>query len=62
MGTTARLRPDGGEMVTFVIADLERRREWYRAAHNAAYLRAVEDLLARVRSAPKLSATPWFRR
>jgi hypothetical protein len=52
MGTTARLRPDGAEMVTFVIADLERRREWYRAAHNAAYLHAVEDLLTRIRSAP----------
>ena len=62
MGTMTRLRPDGAEMVTFVIANLERRRAWYRAAHNAAYLRAVEELLTRVRSVPKLNTTPWLRR
>jgi hypothetical protein len=62
MATMTRLRPDGAEMATFVIADLERRRAWYRAAQNAAYLRAVEELLTRVRSAPKLNTTPWLRR
>jgi hypothetical protein len=58
VGTTGRLRPDGAEMVTFVIADLERRRAWYRAAHNTAYLHAVEDLLTRARSVPESHTTP----
>ena len=58
MSTMARLRPDGAEMVTFVIADLERRRAWYRAAHNTAYLHAVEDLLTRARSVPESHTTP----
>jgi hypothetical protein len=60
MGTMARLRPDGAELVTLVMADLERRRACYRAAHNTAYLHAVEDLLTRVRSVPRLHTTPWL--
>lgn len=52
MGGMTRLRPDGAAMVAFLAADLERRREGYRAAHNTDYLRATEDLLIRVRSIP----------
>jgi hypothetical protein len=62
MGTMARLRPDGAEMVTLVMADLERRRTRYRAARDTVYLHAVEDLLTRVRSVPRLHPTPWLHR
>ena len=62
MGTMARLRPDGTEMVTLVMADLERRRTRYRAARDTVYLHAVEDLLTRVRSVPRLHPTPWLHR
>jgi hypothetical protein len=50
MGATAHLRPDSTEMVALVVADLERRRNWYRMTHDTARLHAVEDLLMRVRS------------
>lgn len=50
MGATTRLRPDSAELMALLVADLERQRDWYRAARNTAYLSAVEDLLRRVRS------------
>lgn len=62
MGAMTRLRPDGAEMVTFLVADLERRREWYRAAHNTAYLHAVEDLLIRVRSILRIHTATGLHR
>ena len=62
IGTMARLRPDGAELVTFVMADLERRRAQYRATHDAAYLSAVEDLLSRVRSGTGMHAARGLRR
>ncbi len=54
MGTMTRLQPDNSPMVALLVADLERRREWYRAADNTAYLHAVEDLLIRVRSTRRI--------
>jgi hypothetical protein len=60
MGGTARLKPDSAQMVALLVADLERRRAWYRAAHNIAYLSAVEGLLRRLRSVPRIHTTPWL--
>jgi hypothetical protein len=62
MGTTAHLQPDSAEMVALVVADLERRREWYRAVHNTARLHAVEDLLTRVQSVPRVGTASRLHR
>jgi hypothetical protein len=62
MGATARLRPGSAEMVALLVADLERRRAWYRAAHDTARLDAVEDLLRRVRSIPGVRTAPGLHR
>ena len=62
MGATTRLRPDSAEMAALLTADLKRRRDWYRAAHNTAYLSAVEDLLSRVRSVTGTHTARGLRR
>jgi hypothetical protein len=53
IGSMPWLRLGGAEMVAVLLADLERRRQWYRVAHDAARLHAVEELLARIRSIPR---------
>jgi hypothetical protein len=60
IGTTPFLRPCSSQMLGLLAADLERRREWYRNTHNAARLSAVEELLGRIRSSPRIqnAATP----
>ena len=62
LGATGRLQPDSAEMVALLVADLERRRAWYREAHNTAYLHAAEDLLIRVRSVPGIHAASGLHR
>jgi hypothetical protein len=62
MGAMTRLQPDSAQMVALLVADLERRRAWYRAAHNTAYLSAVEDLLSRVRSVTGMRTARGLRR
>lgn len=49
-GALTRLRPGSAEILALLLMDLERRRHWYRAAHDTAYLSAVEGLLSRARS------------
>ncbi len=58
----ARLQPGGAKMVAFVVADLKRRREWYRAANDTAYLAAVEELLVSVRSISEIQAAAGLHR
>jgi hypothetical protein len=53
IGSMPWLRLGGAEVVAVLLADLERRRQWYRIAHDAARLQAVEELLARIRSIPR---------
>ncbi len=62
IGGMPRLRPGSAEMVALLVADLERRRAWYRAAHNAIYLSAAEDLLIRVRSIPRITTATGLHR
>ncbi len=62
VGTTTRLQPHSSQMVALLVADLERRRQWYQAAHNTAYLSAVEDLLSRVRSGTGMHTARSLRR
>jgi hypothetical protein len=53
MGGMARLQPGSAEIVALLIADLKRRREWYRALHNTTRLHAIDDLLTRMQSGPR---------
>ena len=62
IGGTARLQPGSAEMMALLVADLKRRCEWYRAAHNTAYLSAAEDLLARVQSIPRIRTAAGLHR
>lgn len=62
IGGTARLQPGSAQMVALLLADLRRRREWYRTSHNTAYLSAVEDLLTRVRSFPRTNTARGLHR
>jgi hypothetical protein len=62
IGTTPCLRPCSSQMVGILAADLERRREWYRNAHNAARLSAVEELLDRIRSIPRIQTAASLHR
>ena len=43
-----------GDMVAVLIADLERRRNWYRNTRDAVRLQAAEELLTRLRSASRI--------
>jgi hypothetical protein len=54
IGSTSSLRPGSPEMVAAIMIDLERRREWYKKAGDVVRLQAVEDLLARIRSFPRI--------
>ena len=61
IGTTPLLHPCSRQMLGILAADLERRREWYRATHNAARLSAVDELLGRIQSTPMQSAASLHR-
>lgn len=52
IGSVPHLRPGSAQIIAILVAELERRREWYRSARDAARLQAVEELLARIRSIP----------
>ena len=54
IGSTSSLRPGSPEMVAAIMTDLERRREWYKNAGDVLRFQAVEDLLARIRSFPRI--------
>ena len=54
IGSASSLRPGSPEMVAAIMTYLERRREWYKNAGDVLRLQAVEDLLARIRSFPKV--------
>ena len=62
IGEMARLQPGSAEMVALLVAELKRRRDWYRAAHNTAYLSAAEDLLTHVRSIPRIHTATGLHR
>lgn len=62
VGATPSLRPCSAQMVAVLVADLERRREWYRNAGNPARLHAVEDLLVRLRSLPGMQPASGLQR
>lgn len=53
IGSTAWLRPASAQMIAVLVADLERRREWYRSARDTVRLQVVEELLLRIRAMPK---------
>ncbi len=52
IGSASHLRPGSALMVAMLVAELERRRGWYRGARDAARLQAVEALITRIRSMP----------
>jgi hypothetical protein len=56
IGSMPWLRLGRAEMVTVLIAELERRREWYRNARDGARLGAVEELLLHIRAVQKMPA------
>ncbi|HSB70559.1 MAG TPA: hypothetical protein VLT62_14635 [Candidatus Methylomirabilis sp.] len=62
IGTTPFLRPGSFQVVALLVADLERRRAWYRNAGNPARLHAVEDLLVRLRSITGMQPTSRLQR
>jgi len=62
LGTSPFLRPASSQLVGLLTADLERRREWYRNTHNAAHLSAVEELLGRIRSSPRIQSAASLHR
>jgi hypothetical protein len=56
IGSMPWLRLDRAEMVAVLIADLERRRDWYRRTRDGARLGAVEELLLRIRAVQTMPA------
>jgi hypothetical protein len=56
IGSMPWLRLGRAEMVTVLIADLERHRDRYRDARDGDRLGAVEELLRRIRAAQKMPA------
>jgi len=57
IGSSSNLRPGSARMIAVLVAELERRRKWYRYARDTVRLQAVEALLARVRSVPSLQSS-----
>jgi hypothetical protein len=54
IGSMSWLRLGHSEMVTVLIAELERRRDWYRYARDGVRLGAVEGLLLRIRAVQRM--------
>ncbi len=48
------LRPGSAAMIAVLVTELERRRERYRKARDAARLQAAEELLDHIRSIPRM--------
>jgi hypothetical protein len=51
VGSTRFLRLGRTEMMGLLLAELQRRRDWYTHLHDAARLQAIDELLLRLRSA-----------
>ena len=51
VGSADFLRLGRTEMVGLLVAELQRRRDWYARLHDPARLQAVDELLLRLRSA-----------
>jgi hypothetical protein len=51
VGSADFLRLGRTEMMSLLLAELQRRRDWYARLHDPARLQAVDELLLRLRSA-----------
>jgi hypothetical protein len=55
IATTPWLRLGLADITASLVAELERRRDWYRTVHDASRLHTVEELLLHIRSsAPRI--------
>ena len=61
IGCVSFLRPGSAEMIALLVTDLERRRAWYGFVRDSVHLQAVEELLARIRSASSLQGGRGLR-